>query len=189
MYEREREGKSIIFLMSFSLLLIPLGVIPVANVAAAVIILALVIFTSRKTIRYFRSCGGNWKGYVTESRIISWLSLFTLLFWLRLGHLEYQVYQDWLRDENAVAIFKKYDGSGLFWLCYLWTLVFGTYLSFRAMEIRTVIQLISLGITEDTIRFDRSFLPWLASLAMIAAIVLGFALIAGIGALLALQYR
>lgn len=187
MQDKEREGRRIILLMGLAMLPVPLGIVPVANVAAAAVILALVIFTSRKVIRYFRGLGDRWKSYVTESRVISWLSLVTLILWLRIGHLEYQVYQDWLRDANAVALFKKYDGSGWFWLCYLWTAVFGTYLSFRAVEIRTVIRLVSAGISDATVRFDRSFLPWMAALAVVALFVLGFLIIAGIGALLALQ--
>ena len=51
MQDKEREGRRIILLMGLAMLPVPLGIVPVANVAAAAVILALVIFTSRKVIR------------------------------------------------------------------------------------------------------------------------------------------
>jgi len=185
--DRVKQGKKIILLMGLAMLLIPLGFVPVANAAAVPLILALVIFTARKTIRYFRDLGENWKGFVTESRVISWLSLITLIFWLNLGWLEFQVYLEWANDADLRVILEKHPGSGWFWLCHIWTALFGTYLSLRAAEIRTVIYAASAGISD--LRYRRSFFPWLGALTLAGTMLLLFTLLILAGTALALQAR
>lgn len=184
----DKAGRRIIFLLGCSFALIPLGAAPVINAPVMVLQLGLIGLTARKTAKFFGEAGPDWRAYVTESRLVFWLSLFTMLFWIWLGWLEYRVFLEWMRDTDIQTIAKNHSGSGYFWICYIWTLLFGTYLAFRALEIRTVISVISAGFSE-ALNFRRSWLPWMGVLALAGTLLLLFGLLIFAGTMLALQNR